>query len=196
MELNLFGPEDLLINLRGGSPALFPTDTLPALATLPNFASKLWAIKNRPKSKPFILMGSKQEDLLQFVEPHALEDAFDFAQIYWPGTLTMVLPSSKELAGKLNPGGLSIGMRVPRCEMTQKLLERTGPLATTSANLSGEKPSLLPEEVAKCFPQLPLLGPLPWPKPSGLASTVISWEAKGSWQLIRRGAVMPEKLQK
>ena len=74
--------------------------------------------------------------------------------------------------------------------MTIEFLERSGPLATSSANLAGQSPALSEMEVNSCFPQLPLLGPLPWPKASGMASTLIRWQQPGKWQILRNGAVI------
>ena len=42
-----------------GGPAIFPTDTLPALAALPAAAGQIWELKSRPSNKPLILMGSE-----------------------------------------------------------------------------------------------------------------------------------------
>ncbi|KGG16599.1 hypothetical protein EV06_0441 [Prochlorococcus sp. MIT 0602] len=195
MQIPIFLNDDLLLLLKEGSPVLIPTDTLPALAACPENASCLWKIKNRPMTKPFILMGSSSEKLLEFVMPEALEDAFKIGSAYWPGALTIVVPAVKELVDNLNPFGSSIGMRVPACDFTINFLEKSGPLATTSANISGHDPLLDPKAVSKCFPQLPLLGPLPWPKPSGQASTLIEWKAPGSWQILRIGAVIPLEVE-
>ena len=87
--------------------------------------------------------------------------------------------------------GDTIGLRVPACGLAIELLDKTGPLATTSANLSGHETLLEPKDISRCFPKVPLLGPLPWPPTSGLASTLIKWNSEGKWQLLRRGAVIP-----
>ncbi len=192
----IFNSNQLIALLGKGSPIAFPTDTVPALATYPEHALNLWEIKNRPKHKPFILMGSSTKELLKYVLDEAFNDASQLATAYWPGALTMVLPAKRDIVAKLNPnGGSSIGMRVPKCNLALKFLRESGPLATTSANLSGFEPLIKPEEIALSFPDLPLLGPMPWPKPSGLASTVIKWSSKGKWQLLRRGAVMPLEIE-
>jgi len=52
----------------------------------------------------------------------------------WPGALTLVLPARGAVAPALNPGGASLGLRVPARQPALDLLRRTGPLATTSAN--------------------------------------------------------------
>ena len=176
-----------------GSAALIPTDTLPALAASPEKASQLWDLKQRPADKPLILMGSNQNELFECVSPDALEDAQLMARRYWPGALTMVLPAKGLVVNNLNPGKFNIGMRIPACEVALALFSKTGPLATTSANLSGKNPCINEHEAAICFPSLPLLGPMPWPKPSGLASTLIFWQGINRWQVLRSGALMHKK---
>ena len=194
MTISFSNSKDLSLLLEEGFPALFPTDTVPALAATPKNAINLWKLKKRPKNKPLILMGASAEQLLGFVLPIALEDACNIGSSYWPGALTIILPAISEILANLNPMGNSIGMRVPACTLAIDLLETSGPLATTSANLSGYDPLLDPQEVSSCFPEVPLLGPAPWPRASGLASTLIKWESKGRWQLLRRGAVIPSEV--
>ena len=115
----------------------------------------------------------------------------EMADAVWPGAVTLVLPWHGPIAECLHPGGASLGLRVPACERARALLQRTGPLATTSANRSGESPICDPEAAAQVFPDLPCLGPLPWPAGSGQASTVLAWEPVGQWRLLRAGDVLP-----
>jgi L-threonylcarbamoyladenylate synthase len=74
------------------------------------------------------------------------------------------------------------------------LLTLSGPLATTSANRSGEPACLDHKEAAERFPQVAQLAPVPWPAPSGQGSTVIEWLPSGQWQLLRAGALLPPEL--
>ncbi len=184
-----FGVCDLAKKIESGSAALFPTDTVPALGASPFYASQLWDIKKRPSNKPLILMGASSQEVLDFVAPYALDDAWDLAKKYWPGALTMVLPCRTEIIDNLNPGNSSLGLRVPANNLTRELLSKTGPLATTSANMSGVLPSLSAEQTSSKLPDIPILGPLPWSKGSGLASTIISWQNRNSWILLREGAL-------
>jgi len=195
-ELLIENSETLLASLEKGSAVLLPTDTVPALASLTKYTKQLWVLKNRPQHKPFILMGSSPEELIDFVSPNAFDDAWKMANHYWPGALTLVLPASGHIVNALNPGAKSIGIRVPANQLTRIFLNNSGPLATTSVNPSGEKPAISAQEAASYFPRLPLLGPVPWPKPLGQVSTVIEWKGAGNWQLLRRGAVMPESFLK
>ena len=175
-----------------GSLSVIPTDTLPAFAISPENAHKIWEVKARPCEKPLILMGARPQELFQEVLPSALEDAWLISEKYWPGALTMVLPASGKIVKALNKKEESIGLRVPACGETLELLDLTGPLATTSVNFSGSNPLRTPEEIIQSFPEIPLLGPTPWPNNSGKASTVISWVGKGKWRLLRRGALIPD----
>ena len=193
---SVFNAKELASILKNGSAALFPTDTLPAIAASPESALQLWELKKRPKNKPLILMGGGSEELLKYVIPIAWDDVIGMASKYWPGSLTMVLPSNKEpFIEQLNLCNSSIGIRVPDCNLARELLNWTGPLATTSANIAGQPSSKNAEEALTYFPTLPCLGPLPWPTCSGSASTVIEWERKNSWKLLRAGSMVPSELQ-
>lgn len=182
----------LAASLQRGQPALFPTDTLPALAAAPAAAERLWTLKARPATKPLILMGAEAADLFAALEQPLHPDWIGMAERVWPGACTLVLPASGSLVARLHPQGGSIGLRVPACEPALTLLRITGPLATTSANRSGEEPCRTAEAAAAVFPELPRLGPVPWPAGTGLASTVLRWVAPGDWQVLRAGPVMPE----
>ena len=184
-----FGISELALKLKKGSLALFPTDTLPAICSYPKYSKKIWTIKKRPLSKPLILMGGCLDDLFEFVHPCALEDSFKLAKIYWPGALTMVLPTIGNLSEHLNGNSNAVGFRVPALRIARDLLMQTGPLATTSANISGEVPVKDAMEASIKFPGIPILAPIPWPNSSGMASTVVEWE-NGQWNLLRPGSVV------
>ncbi len=192
----LMSAKQLALHLTGGGAALLPTDTLPALAASPDHAAQLWTLKQRPQDKPLILMAAQADQLLALTTEDARVDAEPLARRFWPGALTLVLPVEGCLTQSLNPGQGTLGMRIPACDLTRALLMQSGPLATTSANPSGAPPTQSAAEAADAFPDLPLLAPLPWPDPSGLASTVIAWTSSGCWQLLRQGAVMVDVIEK
>ena len=189
----LLSVPDLAACLKAGSPALFPTDTLPALAATPGHAATIWTCKARPREKPLILMGSDLPQLVRFLGVEWLQPWLDKAHASWPGAVTLVLPIQGDVTGALHPGGTSLGLRIPACDRARELLRRTGPLATTSANRSGEPPARDAVEAAALFPHLPRLGPLPWPPGSGSASTVVAWidppeGERERWRTLRAGA--------
>ena len=187
-------PDALALHLLDGGAAVIPTDTVPGLAILPTRAADIWQLKRRPQDKPLILMGASVEALLSHAKSCCREDAVAMAHTYWPGALTLVVPAEGATLASLNPKGTCLGLRIPNCRLSCDLLSRTGPLATSSANPSGQPAAMTPEHAAAYFPELPQLGPQPWSPQSGLASTVIRWRAAGRWQLLRQGAVMPVEL--
>ncbi len=188
---------DLARCLAAGETVLFPTDTLPALAAQPAAAAALWRIKHRPGEKPLILMGADLEQLLDWLALPWRQSWLDQAQRCWPGAVTLVLPIRGPSTEALHPGGATLGLRVPACKEARALLRLSGPLATTSANRSGEPAARSAAEAAALFPHLALLAPLPWPVGSGRASAVIAWEEsapsepEGSWRVLRAGGGFP-----
>lgn len=175
--------------LEKGSPALLPTDTVPALAASPPAATQIWRRKRRSLRKPLILMGADGDQIIEVLAVPWRPEWIEKVRSCWPGAVTLVLPIRNALTDSLHPGGASLGVRVPACGMTQALLRLTGPLATTSANLSGHPPATTAEEAIRSFPDLPLLGPLPWPSCSGRASEVLEWDCRlQDWRILRQGA--------
>ncbi|MBE9076398.1 L-threonylcarbamoyladenylate synthase [Romeria aff. gracilis LEGE 07310] len=184
----------------------FPTDTVPALAAAPTAAEQIYTFKQRPPDKPLILMGASFADLSLYIagsETERLAWQAVTAQ-HWPGPLTLVLPASDRLPPVMNPTqDETIGIRVPNQPLAQALLSQTGPLATTSVNLSGQPPLQSLAEVAQRFPQLLMLSEdaiqalqarsnvdlrTAAAKASGIPSTVAKW-TDGQWLILRQGAV-------
>jgi L-threonylcarbamoyladenylate synthase len=184
----------LAARLRAGEAALFPTDTVVALAATPPAAEQLWALKQRPSHKAVILMAAHADDLWPCLGVPVLAPWRALAERHWPGALTLVLPAQGPLVEQLNPGGSSLGVRVPACPEALALLRHSGPLATTSANRSGEPACTSAAAAGEAFPTVAQLGPVPWPAASGQASTVLAWTAQGQWHLLRHGAVLPAEL--
>ena len=192
--MNLVDRESALKTLQSGLPIIFSTDTLPAIGCLPKFSNIIYKFKKRDKNKPLILMGSDQKQLIDYVHVSAKEDYKRISSNYWPGALTMIIPSSEKQTVILTSSDLTIGLRIPNSHMAQSLMKVTGPLLTSSANISGFSGSMTAEGIALDFPSLKILGPIPWEKSSGKASTIISWRKGGDWRIIREGEVFVREL--
>ena len=192
--MNLVDCKSALKTLKSGLPIIFPTDTLPAIGCLPKFSNIIYKFKKRDRDKPLILMGSEHKQLIDYVHESAKEDYENIASKYWPGALTMIIPASEKQATILTSKDLTIGLRIPNSNMAQSLLKETGPLLTSSANISGFKGSTTVEGIAQEFPSVKILGPIPWGKSSGKASTIIFWKKSGDWRLIREGEVLVKEL--
>ncbi len=192
--MNLINCKSALKTLRSGLPVIFPTDTLPAIGCLPKFSKIIYEYKKRDRNKPLILMGSKYKQLIDYVHEAAREDLEIIASKYWPGALTMIIPASEQQNELLTSKDHSLGLRIPDSSIAQALIQETGPLLTSSANISGFTGSITAEGIALDFPSVEILGPIPWEKSSGKASTIISWERIGDWKLIREGEVFVKEL--
>jgi L-threonylcarbamoyladenylate synthase len=192
--MNLVDRESAFKTLKSGLPIIFPTDTLPAIGCLPEFSNIIYKFKKRDKNKPLILMGSEQKQLIDYVHESAKEDYENIASTYWPGALTMVIPCSEKQTKILTSKDFTLGLRIPNSNMAQSLINETGPLLTSSANISGFTGSMTVEGISLDFPHLKILGPIPWGKGSGKASTVISWKKSGDWKMIREGEVLVRNL--
>ena len=192
--MNLVDCQSALKTLESGLPIIFPTDTLPAIGCLPKFSNIIYKFKKRDKNKPLILMGSEQKQLIDYVHESAKQDYENISSNYWPGALTMVIPSSEKKTVILTSKDLTLGLRIPNSHIAQSLMKVTGPLLTSSANISGFAGSMTAEGIALDFPSLKILGPIPWEKSSGKASTIISWKKCGDWRLIREGEVLVGEL--
>ena len=192
--MNLVDCKSALKTLKSGLPIIFPTDTLPAIGCLPKFSNTIYKFKKRDRDKPLILMGSENKQLIDYVHESAKEDFEKIASKYWPGALTMVIPASENQTSSLTSSDLTLGLRIPNSDMAQSLIRETGPLLTSSANISGFKGSITVEGIALDFPSVKILGPIPWGKRSGKASTIIFWKKSGDWRVIREGEVLVREL--
>jgi L-threonylcarbamoyladenylate synthase len=124
--------------LHQGGLIAFPTDTIYGVAADPfNPAAiqRIYAAKQRPDGKalPVLISSLGQlDELVLFVD----ERLRRIANAFWPGPLTLVLPKSTRVPTDLTPFP-TIGIRMPNLAFTLALINETGPLATTSANISG-----------------------------------------------------------
>ena len=188
--MNVIDQKFALEKLNIGLPVIFHTDTLPAIGCLPKFSEIIYQTKKREKNKPLILMGAETDQLKEFVHRSALDDYKTISSKYWPGALTMIIPISDKNKFSFNSINFTLGIRIPNSLMAKSLLNETGPLLTSSANISGIEASITAAEVSKSLPNVDILGPVPWEKCSGKASTIISWVTHGKWKLVRKGQVL------
>ncbi|MEB3174119.1 MAG: L-threonylcarbamoyladenylate synthase [Cyanobacteriota bacterium] len=182
----------LIQGVLAGKVISFPTDTVPALAALPLHSGQIYPLKGRSAEKPLILMAADPKAFQPYLGG-AEEERAQWRQIMaqvWPGAVTLVLPASAEVPPALNPRqDGTIGLRIPACPRALALLAQTGPLATTSANLSGAPPLRTLAEIAVVFPDVLVwaLATVHHPLGSGQPSTVAQWQGR-QWRVLRRGS--------
>lgn len=126
--------------LKHGGTVVFPTDTVYGLAALPfnkDYVERLYVIKGRNSTRAIaVLIGEVSE--LEKVSISPSKSAKQLAEKYWPGPLTLVVPKHPNLPEVLSSLH-TVGVRVPDHPVALSLLGITGPLAVTSANLSGRE---------------------------------------------------------
>ena len=124
--------------IKSGGLIAFPTDTIYGLACDPwneQAILALYEAKRRPPEKAIpVLIGDM--DQLSLVASHISPKAAHIAKLFWPGALTILLQKIDNLPLALSQYPC-VGIRMPGHPALLSLLKATGPLATTSANLSG-----------------------------------------------------------
>ena len=125
--------------LRGGGLVAFPTETVYGLGAnaLDNDAvEKIYSAKGRPSDNPLIV---HVHDLAQLGEIVQVNDtAHKLIQAFWPGPLTLVLPSLDKVAKRVSGGLDTVAVRMPKNKVAQAFLQTCNlPVAAPSANISG-----------------------------------------------------------
>lgn len=181
--------------LRKGGLVAFPTDTVYGVGALVNSyqgIDRLFAAKNREGSKAIaVLVGDPQQ--LELVAEEVTPLAALLAEHFWPGALTLVVPRRAGLPDNLSPLP-TVGVRLPDHTFARMLLRATGPLATTSANLSGQPSPCTPEEVlAQLGGRIELL--LDGGRtPGGMPSTVVDCTGAEP-KVLREGPISVQKIR-
>ena len=123
-------------NLITGNIVIMPTDTVYGLVSLagnPDAVRKMYEAKQRDGKPGTIIAGSVD----QLIEMGFDRQQIMKAQQFWPGPVSVILDAPESLE-YLHMGKKSLAVRITALEWLQELLDATGPLATTSANLPGE----------------------------------------------------------
>jgi L-threonylcarbamoyladenylate synthase len=182
--------------LQSGEVVAFPTDTVygvGAHAFQPDAVAALYAVKNRPTSKAIPILVAQNEDMAR-VARHVPAVAWELAERFWPGGLTLVLLRAEKVPSVVAAGGDTLAIRCPDHPVPLALANAIGaPLAATSANLSGQpSPTTARQVVEQLAGRVPLIidgGQCP----GGVPSTVIDLSVSPP-RLLRAGAVLAEEL--
>ena len=135
-----------------GSIIGIPTETVYGLGVDPyseEAVKNLFNIKERDDSKPVSLLVPSYDSVNKL---NIITDIPEVVDLYWPGPLTVVVETSEKFVdgvGTKSPN--TIGIRVPDNELAIELLNITGPLAVTSANLTGQKEAKNHKEAEEIF---------------------------------------------
>jgi len=186
--------EHALELLRSGGLVAFPTDTVygvGALAFDGLAVESIYTAKDRPAEKAIPVLIGDLDDLAK-VSLDVPEIALRLAVRFWPGPLTLVVPKHPDLP-EIVSAAPTVGVRVPDHPVARALLRAAGPMAVTSANLSGQpSPSTAQEVFAQLGGRIALI--LDGGKtPGGLPSTVVNC-AGAEPQILREGPISGEEI--
>lgn len=138
--------DEAVVALRMDKLVVIPTDTVYGLAAALNerAIANVFDAKGRREDKPIPVLGGAARDLETIVGFN--DSARKLAARYWPGPLTLILPRAPGFEVDLGGNAPTVAVRVPKEPRAIELLRNTGPLAVTSANVSGERDASTVEE--------------------------------------------------
>ena len=175
--------------LQLGGLVAFPTDTVygvGALAFDGAAVESIYAAKDRPVEKAIPVLIGDADDLAKVIA-EVPEIALKLAARFWPGPLTLVVPKHPDLPEAVSTDA-TIGVRFPNHPVARALLRLAGPMAVTSANLSGQPgPSTAQEVFAQLGGRIALI--LDGGRtPGGVPSTVVDCVSP-ELQILRSGPI-------
>ncbi|MFY9263720.1 MAG: threonylcarbamoyl-AMP synthase [Actinomycetaceae bacterium] len=178
-----------------GQVICLPTDTVYGIGADPFNSSAVDALltaKSRTRAMPPPVLVANLDQARSLVADiptpaHALIDAF------WPGALTIILPAAPHLGWDLGETEGTVALRMPDLQVTRDILESVGPLAVTSANLTGQPPAT---SIGQAYEQLGEAVSLyldAGPSRGGVPSTIVRWEGQ-RFAVVRVGAISVAQL--
>lgn len=176
--------------VRGGGLIVLPTDTVYGIGADAFDASAVAALlaakgRGRQMPPPVLVSGPEMLDVLGVEVPQA---ARDLAARFWPGALTLIVRAQPTLEWDLGDTGGTVALRMPDDEVALTLLRRTGPLAVSSANRTGQPAATSAQEA------LQQLGPRvaayldAGDSPGGVPSTIVDART-AQLAVVRDGAI-------
>ena len=178
---------------RGGL-VIFPTDTVYGIGCDPVRAEsieRIFELKQRSRFKPLALYFATVAEMLEYAPGN--DRAAALAHAFLPGPLTVIVDRPKYVRAFVTAGLASVGLRVPKHALCQTILERSGPLAATSANISGE-PAFVGHGYVRDLPPADLRVD-DGPTPLGVESTVVDVTGERA-RLVREGAISVAMLER
>ena len=175
--------------LREGRLVAFPTDTVYGVGALVfdgKAVESIYVAKQRPIEKAIPVLMADAADM-EKVGMDIPEVAYQLAARFFPGPLTCLIPKQPTLPESVSATE-TVGVRVPDHEVARSLLRAAGPMAVTSANISGQaSPSTAQEVLAQLGGRIDLI--LDGGKtPGGVPSTLVDCTGK-DLKILREGSI-------
>jgi len=180
--------------LKSSGLVAFPTDTVYGVGALAFDGAavvSIYAAKDRPVGKAIPVLIGDADDMAK-VSAKVPVIANKLAARFWPGPLTLVVLKNPDLPMAVSAGP-TVGVRVPDHPVARSLLRLAGPMAVTSANLSGQpSPSTAQEVLVQLGGRIALI--LDGGKtPGGVASTVVDCVGAEP-QVLRAGPISKSEI--
>ena len=190
--------EKAVSTLNRGGLVAFPTDTLYALgahAFMEEAISRVYEAKGRPQGMalPLLLSGPGEIDRVAVDVPQA---AWDLAERFWPGAVTMVLYKAPSVSSTITGGRDTVAVRVPSHPLALALMEGIGaPLTGTSANRSGGPDPVTAEVVRQHLGEAVDVVLDEGPCTLAESSTIVDMTAEPP-RIVRAGAIPKSELER
>ena len=183
--------------IKNGELVAIPTETVYGLAANgldEQAVAKIFEAKGRPQDNPLILHVADVQQIEDFC--HSIpEAAYQLAEQFWPGPLTMVLPARDTVPKRTTAGLPTVAVRCPDSDVTRQIIRLAGvPLAAPSANISGKPSTTTAEHVRHDHDGRIAAIVDGGPCRVGVESTIIDLTEKEP-RLLRPGGITPEQLQ-
>ncbi len=187
------GISQIIEAYQNGQIIAFPTDTVYGLGCDPlnkDSVSRIYELKKRSGKKRFPILGFSKKDLEKIVEFNP--KAEKISERFWPGQVTLLLPIRKEISKQIENNG-KLAVRVPNNECVLSILKQCKLIVGTSANISGEKSILDPNECRMRLPEIDVLVDGGRIKSHG-ESTIIDF-VDDEINIIRDGSVSKDEIE-
>jgi tRNA threonylcarbamoyl adenosine modification protein (Sua5/YciO/YrdC/YwlC family) len=179
-----------------GDLVVLPTDTVYGIgcdAFSPAAVARLLAAKGRGRAMPPPVLVSHVRTL-DGIATAISDQVRDLAEAFWPGALTIVCRAQPTLQWDLGDTGGTVAVRMPLHPVALELLERTGPMAVSSANLTGRSAARDCDEAQQQLGESVELYLDAGPSGLGVPSTIIDGTGEVP-RVLRMGALSIEKLR-
>lgn len=178
--------------LKNDGIIIFPTDTVYGIGCncfSEKAIAKIFEIKGRAKQKPINVLTDNMEKIYQ-VAKNINKKQEKLIEQYMPGALTIIL-DKKEIVPKILTANLNtIGVRIPNNKIALEILKNCKfPIATTSANISGDNPALEIREFIGEFKDKVDIIIDGGKSEIGIASTVVSLDESNNVRILRQGSI-------
>ena len=171
---------------------IFPTDTVYGIACncfSEKAIKKVFDIKKRPENKPINVL-SNNLDKIKLVSGNINEKEKFLIDKYMPGALTIILDKNEKVSDILTAGLDTIGVRIPKNNISLRILENVSyPLATTSANISGDSAGIKISDFLKEFDGVVDAIIDGGETDLKVASTIVRVESDNKLKIIREGTL-------